>query len=251
MRTSRAYLVTFIIFIFSLSAIAQVGIGTVTPDPSAALDISSSTQGFLPPRMDTADRLAIATTATSEGLLVFDTDENAYFYYGGGQWTKFISENSVNDYTGWGVYNDTQFTSASPGIVPSTGIYYLPNNALSKIESQKPIDVNTFYDETTQQITGRNGDGLNVVIEFRMRPRTNNDTRVTLGIDIGGSIGEIYTRDFVLTRGIGQEHYYLSSFNAYTLNTWEANGGRVLIRTTHEVEVYDIRYVLTRTHKAR
>jgi hypothetical protein len=30
---------------------SQVGIGTTSPDPSSSLDITSTTQGFLPPRM--------------------------------------------------------------------------------------------------------------------------------------------------------------------------------------------------------
>lgn len=241
----------FTFLILSFSSYAQVGIGTTSPDPSSLLEINSTEGGLLVPRMTTTQRIDIDDPA--QGLLVYDTTVNSFYFFDDSNWVGLNNNagTNANDYTGWGVYSDTQYTSASPGIVPSTGIYYLPNNALSKIESQKPIDIDTFYDETTQQITGRNGDGLNVVIEFKLRPRTNFDTRVTLGIDIGGTVGEIYTRDFVLTRGLGQEHYYLSSFNAYTLGTWEANGGRVLIRTTHSVEVYDIRYVLTRTHKAR
>ncbi len=243
------YIVTLLFFSITCQLCSQVGINTTTPDPSSILDITSTTGGMLTPRLTTAERDLIVSPAS--GLLLYNTDEMAFNYYDNGSWQRLIAANSVNDYTGWAVYNDTQFTSASPGVVAANTIYYLPNNAGSKIESQKPIDVVTFYDESTGQITGRDGDGLNVVIEFKLRPRTNNDTRVTLGIDIGGSVGEIYTRDFVLTRGVGQEHYYLSSFNAYTLGTWEANGGRVLIRSTFSVEVYDIRYVLTRTHKAR
>jgi hypothetical protein len=34
----------------------HVGINTNNPHPSAALDISSSNSGFLPPRMSTAER---------------------------------------------------------------------------------------------------------------------------------------------------------------------------------------------------
>jgi hypothetical protein len=242
----------FLRYFFLLGAIttySQVGIGTSLPDESSILDVSSTTQGMLTPRMTSTQIAAIASPAT--GLLVYDTTLNAFYFYDGTTWVSLGATNTNNDYTGWADYSDTQFTSAAPGGVAANTIYYLPNNAGRSNESQKPIDISTFYDPSTGKILGRDGDGLNVTIEFRLRPITNNDTRVTLGVDIGGTIGEIYTRDFALTRGQNQEHYYLSSFNAYTLGTWAANGGRVRIRATQAVQVYDIRYVLTRTHKAR
>ncbi|MCB4808287.1 hypothetical protein LG651_08485 [Tamlana sp. 62-3] len=68
-----------VLLLLSLKVDAQVGIGTTTPDASSILDIESTTQGVLTPRMTTAQRLAIATPA--EGLLVFDTNEDAFYYY--------------------------------------------------------------------------------------------------------------------------------------------------------------------------
>ena len=38
----------------------QVGVGTSTPDAAAALDVSSTTQGLLPPRMTAAQRNSIS-----------------------------------------------------------------------------------------------------------------------------------------------------------------------------------------------
>ena len=68
-----------------LHVFPQVGIGTSNPDNSAALDISSTTQGMLPPRMTTAQRLAIVSPA--EGLVLYDTDNNAHYFYNGSSWT--------------------------------------------------------------------------------------------------------------------------------------------------------------------
>ena len=51
--------------------VAQQGIGTATPDSSAALDISSTTKGFLPPRMTIAQRNAIVSPA--KGLVIYNT----------------------------------------------------------------------------------------------------------------------------------------------------------------------------------
>lgn len=160
--------------------------------------------------------------------------------------------NEIYDFTGWAVYNDTQYTTGSPFLVtagaPSQA---LPNNALSKIETQLPTDVTTFYDGTV--ITGRNGDGIMIMMEFQCRPTTNSsDVRLKTSIDIGGLIGEIYPFEFNLGKGIGVEHFFLKSTLAYTLDTWESNGGTVMIEAFNSnIEVYNIRYLITRTHKAR
>ncbi len=237
-------------FLLMISEVwAQVGIGTTTPNASAMLDITSTTQGLLAPRMTTIEKNAIASPAN--GLLVFDTDENIFYFYNGVSWVKIIAENSTNDYTGWGDYVDVTRTSAAPLNLIANVKITLPNDANTIRDSQKPIDITGFYDSTNSTITGRDGDGLNVLIEFKVRPTANQTTKITVAIDIGAPVGEIYTRDFITSKGVGVEHYYLSSFNAYTLDTWETNGGTVKIVSDYAADVYDIRYILTRTHKAR
>lgn len=47
----------------------NVGIGTTTPNASAALDVSSNNKGILIPRLDSAQRVAISNPA--EGLMVY------------------------------------------------------------------------------------------------------------------------------------------------------------------------------------
>lgn len=49
----------------------NIGLGTTTPNASAAFDISSTTRGFLPPRMTSAQRDAINSPAN--GLLIYNT----------------------------------------------------------------------------------------------------------------------------------------------------------------------------------
>jgi hypothetical protein len=50
---------------------SRVGIGTTAPHASAKLQLDSTAKGFLPPRMTTTQKNAIATPA--EGLVVYDT----------------------------------------------------------------------------------------------------------------------------------------------------------------------------------
>ncbi len=67
---------------FSYASYAQdnnVGIGTITPEPTSILDISSDDKGVLVPRLNTLQRLAI--TAPAQGLLVYDTDLDCFFFF--------------------------------------------------------------------------------------------------------------------------------------------------------------------------
>jgi hypothetical protein len=57
-----------------------------TLQSSAHLQVDSTTQGFLPPRMTTAQRIAISTPAA--GLIVFDTDLQNLCYYRDGVWVQ-------------------------------------------------------------------------------------------------------------------------------------------------------------------
>jgi hypothetical protein len=71
----------------------SVGIGTATPQSSALVDITSTSKGFLPPRMTASQRAAISSPAA--GLLVFQIDApSGYYYYTGTSWTALGASNT-------------------------------------------------------------------------------------------------------------------------------------------------------------
>jgi hypothetical protein len=73
----------------NVGATGIVALGTTSPNASAKLQVDSTTQGFLPPRMTNAQRAAIAAPAI--GLMVYCTDavEGLYIYKSTG-WTFVI-----------------------------------------------------------------------------------------------------------------------------------------------------------------
>ncbi|HDZ04247.1 hypothetical protein LCGC14_0240040 [marine sediment metagenome] len=104
--TSISKLLILFLLSITLHGNAQsVGINTLSPDASAALDIQSTTGGLLIPRMTTAQITALTNPA--DGLLIFDTDK---------QNTVMFVQGAVYD-----LYNrvaTTAFTILS-GITPS------------------------------------------------------------------------------------------------------------------------------------
>ncbi len=86
---------TLIIFCITIAfnCLAQnIGIGTTTPDNSAALDISSNSKGLLLPRLTTAERNAIINPA--KGLMVYTTTDSSFYMYDGA-WQKIILADKV------------------------------------------------------------------------------------------------------------------------------------------------------------
>ena len=67
----------------------NIGIGTINPEISALLDVSSTTKGFLSPRMRTSERDSISSPAN--GLIIFNTDsETIDVFTNGGGWKSLL-----------------------------------------------------------------------------------------------------------------------------------------------------------------
>jgi len=79
----------------SFTSIAQVGLGTVTPHASAALDITSTTAGLLPPRMSTAERNVINSGAPAVGLTIYNTDVKCLEFWNGSAWVCMFDNTST------------------------------------------------------------------------------------------------------------------------------------------------------------
>ena len=161
-------------------------------DASAMLDVSSTTKGFLPPRMTTIQRTGIQTPAN--GLLVFDTDTKSYWYFSQ-QWKEVINNgaggltlplNATDTYDGrlFSIINTNIsssrvaiYGSSTPGNPPST-----PGN---------PIGV-----------WGYNDAGVGVM-------GTSNTKNGVFGASQqnDGVVGYTHTGNFAGVRGVGAYFY--------------------------------------------
>ena len=105
--------------LFTATTFAQVGINTSSPHESAALDIVSTTGGLLVPRMTETQRDAITSAAT--GLMIYQTDGTAgFYYYNGSSWATLRSATSpsysIGDFVNGGFVFHI-FGSAESGFV--------------------------------------------------------------------------------------------------------------------------------------
>lgn len=166
----------FSIFIFLLvlgsSVQAQIGIGTTSPDASAALEVSATDKGFLMPRMTTVQREGIASPA--EGLMVFDTDTDSQWTYFGGAWGE--TKAGVGKFID-GASADIAYYEGKVGI----GINSFGDALKLNVESTKDTDgshtsaaFNAIYTGSGTAFTG-----------YAMAGRTRNEGTGTIGYGIG------------------------------------------------------------------
>ncbi len=98
--------ILFAVMSYNFLHAQSVGIGTTTPNGSAALDISSINKGLLIPRMTTLQRTSIGSPVA--GLMVYDTDFKEYYHHDGANWKKVLNNNVWNtSATRNYVYNST------------------------------------------------------------------------------------------------------------------------------------------------
>jgi hypothetical protein len=86
-------IIYFLIFALGLLGSPLLAQTPQNTDPSAALEVKSTTKGFLPPRMTTVQRDAIPSPAI--GLTIFNTDANTLDVFTGPKWRHLGSAYTV------------------------------------------------------------------------------------------------------------------------------------------------------------
>ena len=102
MRNNKIFLSICLLVVTSISfaqvqkvAKLQIGNTTSAPEASAVLDVTSTTQGFLPPRMTSSQLLLIP--APSEGLIVYckDCSIKGLYIFNGSAWSQLTGGASI------------------------------------------------------------------------------------------------------------------------------------------------------------
>lgn len=166
----------FIFFLISTSNLfSQIGIGTTTPDASAALEISSTNKGFLPPRVAlTANNDIVTIPSPATGLLIYNTAisgtfpnnvTKGYYFYNGLNWIPLGYSGYANVYEKTTNYTLTDDDSKSVIVM----------NSASAVSITVPNSLSTgFFCQVIQKGAGQvtisgNGITLNSANGFKTR----------------------------------------------------------------------------------
>lgn len=160
---------TTLILLLSLPFItlAQVGIGTMSPNTSSLLELKSNDKGLLVPRMSESQRIAINpalaitfptnSEESTKGLLVYQTNNVEGFYYFDGTIWQAIGGPADKDYD-WTIVGDDMY-NANPGnvgvgvIAPVAKFHVKGTTNLGSTSGPTLIIDDSFEDNTLSPFT--------------------------------------------------------------------------------------------------
>jgi hypothetical protein len=180
------------ILLATTSFYAQVGIGTTTPAPSSVLDLTSTTTGFLPPRLTTAQRDLI--TPPAEGLTIYNSNTKRPEIFNGTDWISVFDGSVVTTPpppTITALYCDS--ATFTPGTITAMLSYtgeaivpYTDGNGIA-YSTGSPIDSTgvTGLSATLQAGTLATGDST---LTYTISGIANSDGTASFAIIFGGQI---------------------------------------------------------------
>jgi len=208
MKKSYFYKIVFL-FIFSILIInkgeTQVLISSEsgTPDGSAILEVRSVTQGLLIPGMTTAQRILISSPA--DGLLVFDTSDNAFYIYGNGKWTDLSMSAEIWSQNATDVYLSDDSKNVGVGTTAPSGKFVI------KADGSKAPDDVLF------EIQDASGDPVFVVTSEGARLYVKD---LSKGVSGGFAVGKYG----IAKKGIPDTTYFMVSADSTRVYTDYAAG---------------------------
>lgn len=187
-------LVVQISFFLVVEAQNNIGIGTTTPNTKALLDLSANDKGFLVPRVTSAERIAINPTGnTDAALLVYDIDDNLFYFWNSTQWIPFPQPASNNINLAFDANTGILSLTDAGGTLttnippdndsdPTNEIQQLSlnGNSLNLSISNNTLDLSPYLDNTDNQTLSLNNNTLAIsngnTVDLTPYVNTDNQT---------------------------------------------------------------------------
>jgi hypothetical protein len=154
---------------------------------------------------------------------------------------------------GWGVYDDSTYTSGSPLSVASARVQLTIDGLGGATNTDYlPEGVTEFWNTTSNTIVAqRLGDAFDVRLGFKATSSAAN-SYFDIEFDIGnGSPTIIAGQTKIAPKGIGVETQYTVDIPVYALGTFLSNGCKIYIDTTDSgftLSIYDITILIKRDY---
>lgn len=202
--------ISFLFAFTSLMAVAQVGVGTITPDPASVLDITATDKGILIPRVsldDVTNNMIDTVNIVSEGMLLYNTNETVvggagvgFYFFNGTAWEKLNGVTPGSSDADWFVENTTNAPTSIDDDMYTNG-----NVAIGSTDANFPLSIETVTATTA----------FNIEVDT---PGDDIQRAVTISMDNTGDGNQI--GNYLNLNKVGEGNQY----GAYNVLNGDTNG---------------------------
>ncbi|MES2803041.1 MAG: hypothetical protein V4654_11155, partial [Bdellovibrionota bacterium] len=154
----------------ALSVTNAMGLGVASPTTGAMLEASSTTSGFLMPRMTTVQRNAIVSGAAQNGLQIYNTTNGAFEYYdsGASTWKQIVTNFSAMTALNGSTSSTQTFAFGSAGtafgVATANGVHTFSIPMAASAGVTQGALSNTQYQSLIDKVTTVSGAAGQIVI---------------------------------------------------------------------------------------
>jgi hypothetical protein len=201
MKMNKFRSILLILAVFTILYVdAQVAINTTgdDPDPSAILDVTSTSMGLLIPRMTESNRLAILSP--SKGLLIFQTDgTEGFYYFDGNSWASLSGSGTGSSSDAGEMYEYNSPGNSTEIVIVTAGNYYGWKTATSGV-----VNGITFESNVTADKLIVSSDGTYLInASFSFGSKNNGDIVEAAIFKNGIKVDKLSFRRFLSSGDIG------------------------------------------------
>lgn len=165
-KIKNILLITLLFLSVSFYAQNNVGVGTLTPNVNAALEIESTDKGLLIPRLTTAQRniFGAGLTNIENSMLVYDVNDSVFYYWKATVWVPIPGINT----------DDQNIDSVRLNPLDSILTVYIEDGLSAS------VNLKTAFDNTDEQTLNIIGDSLEISNGNKVLFLDNDTTNETI-----------------------------------------------------------------------
>lgn len=154
------------------------------------------------------------------------------------------------DSLGWERYFDRQYTEANKRELTAGQPSILTIDGATSILTQAPVvEGHIPFWQANKLRSPRVGNFYTARLDFTASI-ASNDGYAESYIDFGGT-RDIASDTLIFPKGANVAHPFGVYFDYYTLETFVANGGQIVIRPSHTLQIWDISILIQQTFNGR
>ncbi len=158
-----------------------------------------------------------------------------------------------NPFTGFQIWSDSQYTTGSRRAISAVTRTKITINGLGagQTTTYTASGSGNWYNTTSQKITPTNvNDFYLLEIYFGLRIPVGSSPYVTVDVDVGGTTGILREITRAVHKGAAVDERMSFIFPVHAVTDFKNNGGEIYLTTSHAAELFDVRLMATRLHKA-